>query len=138
MLAPLLALAALVGVVWVAMAVLRNFAILSKRSSGLYYYAYDHDHPPDWVERPARTFNNLMQVPTLFYVLCALILITRRVDAAQLTLAWAFVALRALHAIIYILCNHLPGRFGSYVAGVVTLAVLWFRFASQAWDLVAG
>jgi hypothetical protein len=68
-------------------------------------------------------------------VVCVLMVVFRQVDAAQLTLAWAFVALRVLHAAVYISINYLPARFGSWFAGMVTLMVLWGRFASQVWDL---
>lgn len=132
LLGPILGLVALVAAVWLIMLIVRNYAVIARIASSAYYLKFaDSDHPPDWVERPARTFNNLMQLPTLFYLVCVLGMVTNRCDAAQLHLAWVFVALRALHAGIYITCNHLPSRFGSYVAGLLTLFVLWWRFAEQ-------
>jgi hypothetical protein len=136
LLAPLLTLVLLVGLVWLVMLVFRNYAILKGLISGTYYKRFDVDPPPDWVERPARTFNNLMQVPPLFYLLCVLMLLTQRVDGAQLALAWTFVAARWLHAFIYMIWNYLPARFGAFVASCVTLCVLYVRFALQVTDLV--
>ena len=136
-LAPLLAQVLLVLPVWLSMLIARNYAILTKLISGTYFLAFKDDPPPDWVERPARTFNNLMQLPTLFYLACVLMFVTGRIDAAQVALAWCFVALRILHAVVYIGWNHLPTRFGSYVAGFITLTVIFWRFAAQAWDLLA-
>src|SRR5688572_11535024 len=81
---PMLTLALLIALVWIVMGVFRNYAVLKGIISGNYYRRFDVDAPPDWVERPARTFNNLMQVPQLFYLVCVLMLITQRVDAAQL------------------------------------------------------
>jgi hypothetical protein len=135
LLAPMLALVALVGLVWLAAVVFRNYAILSGLISGNYYRRFDGELPPDWIERPARTFNNLMQVPPLFYLLCVLMLQTGRLDAAQLLLAWTFVAARYAHACIYMVWNHLPSRFGTFVASFVTLIVLYVRFALQTADL---
>jgi hypothetical protein len=91
--------------------------------------------PPDWIERPARTFNNLMQLPALFYVVCLLMLATGVVDRPQIIMAWVFVALRAAHALIYMVWNHVPARFSAYVAGFVTLCFLWVRFAISTWHL---
>jgi hypothetical protein len=77
-----------------------------------------------------------MQLPTLFWCVCTLMMITERLDAAQLLLAWVFVSLRALHAIIYMVWNYVPARFTSWVAGAIALAVMWVRFGMQSWDLV--
>jgi hypothetical protein len=136
LLGPLFALAALIGVVWTNMLIFRNYAAVRGLAPARYYLRYDGELPPDWVERPARAFNNLMQVPLFFCVACLLMMVTERLDAAQVALAWVFVAARLVHAVIYIVWNHLPSRFGAYVAGVVVLAVLFARFARQSWDLV--
>jgi hypothetical protein len=135
LLGPLLALTLLIALVWLVMLVFRNYAILSGLISGTYYRRYDGDTPPEWVERPGRTFNNLMQVPPMFYLLCLLMLQTGRVDAAQLVLAWTFVAARYAHAFVYSVWNHLPWRFGTFVASFATLIVLYVRFALQTSDL---
>jgi hypothetical protein len=121
---------ALVGLLMVA---IRNLATMRGQVSPRYYLAYSGPAPDDWIERPARTFDNLMQLPTLFYVVCLFILITGQLDRAQLAYAWLFVALRALHSLLYISWNPLPYRFATWVMGLVTLLVLWARFALQAW-----
>lgn len=132
-LGPVFALVALVACVWLLMVVVRNLATFRGLSSPQYYLTYNSDVPPEWIERPARTFNNLMQIPTLFYLVCTLMLITRTLDRAQLAYAWVFVAVRALHAVVYIGWNSLPYRFATWIMGCITLWVLWTRFALQAW-----
>ena len=134
LMAPMFAMFALTAVVFLIMVVVRNATVLRGITSPRYYLAYAAEPPPDWVERPARTFNNLMQVPPLFYVVCTLMLISGRLDQAQVALAWIFVVTRALHAIVYIGWNYLPLRFATFVASFITLAVLWARLmnASQA------
>lgn len=136
LLGPLFALATLIALVWTQMLVYRNFAAFKGIAPAAYYLRYSGKLPPDWVERPARAFNNLMQIPLYFCVVCLLMMVTERLDAAQLTLAWVFVATRVAHAVVYIVRNHLPSRFGLYVAGVATLAVILVRFAIQSWDLI--
>lgn len=133
LLRPVVALVGLTGIVWVLMFVFRNVSVARGHASVLYYRSYrTSEAPSEWVERPARTFMNLLELPVLFYVVCILMLITRACDAAQVHLAWVFVGARALHAILYIGWNHVPSRLGAYVAGGATLAVLWSRFAAQA------
>lgn len=133
LLGPVFALAALVGLVWLLMVGFRNYAILRDIASAAYYVDYQRSTPPDWVERPARTFNNLMQLPSMFWCVCALMMITGRVDGAQLFLAWVFVAARVLHALVYMIWNHVPTRFGVWIAASITLAVIWVRFGLQSW-----
>lgn len=135
LLGPMLAMVLLVALVWGVGLIFRNYAVLSGLISGNYFRRFDVDPPPDWVERPARTFNNLMQVPPLFHLVCVLMMQTGRVDRAQLILAWTFVAARSAHALIYMVWNHLPSRFGTFVLSFVTLLVMYVRFALQASDL---
>src|SRR5262249_47318891 len=80
----------------------------------------------------ARTFNNLMQAPGLFYVVCLLMLITKRADVAQIELAWTFVVLRVAHAAVYVLVNLVPYRMALWNSSFVALIVLWFRFGALA------
>jgi hypothetical protein len=136
LLGPIFLLAFLLAVIWLLMAGFRNYAILRGIARGRYYVDYKSEAPPDWVERPARTFNNLMQAPMLFFVVCALMMITRELDSAQLWLAWTFVAARIVHALIYVAWNHVPSRFCSWMCGMIALIVIWTRFAMQSWPLL--
>jgi hypothetical protein len=131
LISPMFALVALTALVWLGVVLVRNTTVLLGITSPAYYADYATAHPPDWVERPARTFNNLMQVPVLYYVVSLLMLVTGRFDTTQIALAWIFVATRALHAVVYIGWNYLPLRFGLWVAGCISVGVLWFRFAAQ-------
>ncbi|PCJ22402.1 MAG: hypothetical protein COA96_14520, partial [SAR86 cluster bacterium] len=127
LLALFFALIGLIGLVWLVMLVFRNYAILKNITTGIYYERYVDDPPPDWVERPARTFNNLMQVPTLFLFACVIMLLTDYADRAQLILAWIFVVIRYLHAVIYMVWNYVPARFGCFVISSITLIVIYTR-----------
>jgi hypothetical protein len=126
---PIASLAALTGVVWVLMVVVRNVTILRGITQAGYYVNYLDDPPPEWVERPARLFNNLFQAPVLFYLVCVLMMLTGRVDESQIALAWVYVATRVVHAIIYLGWNYVPFRFAAWNASTIALAVIWTRFA---------
>lgn len=132
-LGPVFAMVLLVALVALLMIGARNLATLRGQVATRYYLRFSGPEPADWIERPARAFNNLMQLPTLFYLACTLMLVTQHVDRAQLAYTWLFVALRALHAVVYIGWNSLPYRFGTWVMGLLTLAVIWARFALAAW-----
>jgi hypothetical protein len=128
---PVVALVALTAVVVLMMGVYRNVALIRGAVPARYFRGFTADPPAEWVERPARAYMNLLELPVLFYVVCLLMLTTGRFDSVQVSLAWVFVAARCAHAFIHIAFNHVPTRFTAFVAGVVTLAVIWTRFAEQ-------
>jgi hypothetical protein len=128
---PVVALVGLTALVWCLMVVWRNLAVIRGNVSARYFQAYTSDAPAEWVERPTRAYMNLLELPVLFYVACALMLVTGKFDAIQVALAWVFVLTRCVHAFIHIGFNYVPLRFAAFFAGSVTLAVLWTRFAAQ-------
>ena len=127
---PILALVILTGIVWVTMVVYRNVAIIRRAASERYFQSFTAEAPAEWVERPARAYMNLLELPVLFYVVCLLMLATGRFDAVQVSLAWLFVLIRYAHATIHIGFNYVPLRFAAFASGTITLGVLWARFAS--------
>lgn len=85
-----------------------------------------------WPEREtqiANCFHNQLQLPTLFYVLVAFALFTRKADLLFVVLAWAFVLLRVGHAYVHVTSNHVPTRFRWYLGGAVVLLLMWIVFA---------
>ncbi len=128
---PVVALVVLTAIVLVLTVVYRNLAVIRGKVSQRYFKTFTTDQPAEWVERPVRTYMNLLEIPVLFYVACLLMLATGRFDSVQVSLAWVFVITRYVHAFIYIGFNYVPLRFAAFLAGAVTLAVIWTRFASQ-------
>jgi len=128
---PVVALVGLSALVWCLMVAWRNLAVIHGSVSLRYFRAYTSDAPAEWVERPTRAYMNLLELPVLFYVACALMLVTGKFDSTQVALAWVFVLIRCLHAFIHIGFNYVPLRFAAFLAGSLTLAVLWTRFAVQ-------
>jgi hypothetical protein len=126
---PMTAMFALTAVAWLLMTILRFGAVIFGVASVTYFKDYKTEPPAEWIERPARIFNNLMQVPMLFYVVTLMMLAAPWVDRPQVILAWIYVAFRVLHAIIYMGFNYVPFRFATYAASCITLVVMWARFA---------
>ena len=131
LLQPVVALVVLTAIALLLAVVYRNVAIIRRAASERYFRTFTADQPAEWVERPARTYMNLLELPVLFYVACLLMLTTGRFDSVQVSLAWVFVATRYVHACIYIGFNYVPLRFTAFLTGVITLAVIWTRFAEQ-------
>lgn len=130
---PAFAILGLTAVAWILMALLRNAMIAFGKASMRYYHSYVQEAPAEWIERPARTFNNLMQVPMVFYVVCLIAMALDRVDRTQVSLAWLFVALRVAHAFIMLAWNFVPYRFAAYNAAAIALVGLAIRVAERCW-----
>ena len=83
---------------------------------------------PEPVRLPNRNYMNLLELPILFYVGCLALYVTDRADAVMCTLAWAYVALRALHSLIHLTYNNVIQRLSVFALSNFVLATLWIRF----------
>lgn len=92
---------------------------------------------PDRVTQISNAFHNQLELPLLFYVAVAFIMLTRTGDVAQHMLAWMFVALRLAHAWIHTTSNQVIRRFYVYLAGAVVLIAMWVVLAVRV-VLAAG
>lgn len=91
--------------------------------------ALSSDAWSDRIKQIANAFNNQLELPVLFYIAALLAIVTSRVDYAVVVLAWAFVALRLVHAYIHVTHNNVLRRFQVYVGGFMILAALWIYLA---------
>jgi hypothetical protein len=73
----------------------------------------------------SNNFDNQFQLPVLFYVAAILALLIGPIGWPEALLAWAFVALRYVHAFIHVTTNHVVSRFAAYAAGLAVLALFW-------------
>jgi hypothetical protein len=85
--------------------------------------------------RPARerqvqnAYLNQLELAILFYVLTVLSIALRHADLVFVLLAWVFVALRCLHALVHVTDNDVRRRGALFVSGAIVLAVMWAIFA---------
>lgn len=82
---------------------------------------------PQEVSIPNRNFMNLLEVPVLFYIVCAVAYLTQHADSLTLTLAWSYVVLRMLHSLVHLSYNHVMHRLAVFAVSNGVLAVLWLR-----------
>src|SRR6478736_3609273 len=86
-------------------------------------------------EQPARAtqigncFSNQFELPFLFYALIALALPLRHADLFIVLMSWVFVAIRFLHAGIFVTSNNVQQRGMAWFAGVLVLFAMWIYFA---------
>jgi hypothetical protein len=80
---------------------------------------------PAYVSLPNRNYMNLLELPTLFYVVSLLLYVTGGASALTIGLAWAYVALRVVHSAIHISYNHVLHRLTAFTLSNVALVLLW-------------
>lgn len=80
---------------------------------------------------PNRNYMNLLELPTLFYVLCLSMFVTDRADSTACALAWMYVGLRVVHSLIHLTYNHVIHRLVVFALSNFLLAGSWIRFFMQ-------
>ena len=129
MLGPVFAMAALTFAVWLRLYAVRIPEMRRRRihpqavaTSVLKAGAYEDVRASD-------NFANLFEVPVLFYVAALLALVLGLATPLALGLAWAYVALRALHSLIQCSYNKVMHRFAVYSLSCLVLLALWIVLA---------
>ena len=126
---PAVAMAGLTFLVWVRLYQLRLGEMARKRID-----AQQLANAADSVRllvdtRASDNFRNLFELPVLFYpgvLIAAQIGVS---DAGSIALAWAFVALRAVHSVVHCTYNHVMTRFVAYALATLVLIAFWVRLA---------
>ena len=74
-------------------------------------------------------FENLFEIPVLFYVAATTIAITGVADELYVKLLWVFVIFRILHSLIHCTYNKITHRFAAYFISSFVIWVIWIRLA---------
>jgi hypothetical protein len=129
MLGPVFAMVALTFAVWLRLYAVRIPEMRRRRihpqsvaTSVLKAGAYEDVRASD-------NFANLFEVPVLFYVGALVALVLGLATPLALGLAWAYVALRALHSLIQCSYNKVMHRFAVYSLSCLVLLALWIVLA---------
>jgi hypothetical protein len=82
---------------------------------------------PERVTITTRCFNNMFEVPVLFYTACVLCISLGVENLPALVLAWLFVVSRAFQALIHLTGNFLLPRMGAFWISFVSVLLLWIN-----------
>ncbi|MGD8174548.1 MAPEG family protein [Marinimicrobium sp. ARAG 43.8] len=85
--------------------------------------------PSDRALAAARHYDNLFQVPVLFYLACVTTLALGL--NGPIALAWGFVVLRVIHGLIHLSYNNVRHRFAAFMAANLLLIAIWASIALQ-------
>jgi hypothetical protein len=75
-----------------------------------------------------RNYMNLLELPMLFYVAGLMYYVAGRVDQTVLVVAWAYVALRAIHSAIHLSYNDVRQRLVAFGLSNFVLMAFWVLF----------
>ena len=85
---------------------------------------------PDQVQWKSHNYAHLMEQPTIFYP-TLVILALMGASALDVTLAWAYVALRVVHSVWQATVNRIPVRFTLFLLSTACLLVLALHAAQR-------
>ena len=89
-----------------------------------FYKTYDNGSEPRLAAQASRNFINLLEAPTLFYMVCLFALSAKMVDHLFLWLAWAYVIIRYVHSAVHLTKNILPLRMILYFMSWTVLFIM--------------
>jgi len=77
------------------------------------------------VAKLGRNFDNLFEVPVLFYAAGVLAVALNLNSQILLILAWVFVVLRIMHTVIHLTYNHPLHRFFPFLLSFACTVAMW-------------
>ncbi|MBL4572777.1 MAG: MAPEG family protein [Gammaproteobacteria bacterium] len=122
----------LTTVIMVLTARVRIRSVQSGKVPQSYYRLMEGHDIPDFVAKTTRNFNNLFEVPTLFYAGGAVYLALDQTGQLPVISAWVFVAARVLHSIIHLSYNNVLHRLIIFAIGNLSVLVMWLGIVNAA------
>ena len=122
---PLSGMVAITFVTLFRLAYLRFTAASRKELDPNYYRVYQGEGEPEKIAAAARHLTNLFETPVLFYLVVVVIFAAGLSSPAFVTLAWCYVAFRAVHCWIHLGANVVIWRFRVFLLSIITLLTIW-------------
>jgi hypothetical protein len=108
----------------------RRQAVQRGEISAAYFKTYDTGEKlPRRARQADRCYHNLIESTPPFYFVCAAAMALGKVDMILLVLAWAYVAMRALHSFVHLTSNKIGPRSISFGLGWALLLTMAVRVA---------
>ncbi len=88
----------------------------------------DRSLPPH-IQWKAHNHNHLMEQPTLFYAVCAVLAMSGTGNGVNAWIAWAYVGLRITHSLVQATSNRVRTRFMLFMLSSLMLVALTLHAA---------
>jgi len=106
-------------------------AVKSQELNSQYFALMQGQEAPETIIKTTRCFNNLFELPTLFYAACLLSIIAHHESYTILVLAWLFVIARLLQAYVHLTYNNVRHRMYAFGASVTSVAAIWIYLVAN-------
>ena len=90
-----------------------------------YYRLMQGQDVPEFITRSTRCFNNMFEMPVLFYVVSTLFIVLNIQSTAAVTIAWLYVLSRIAHTAVHLGYNNVLHRMIVYLMGSALILALW-------------
>lgn len=125
-LVPMLVVVALTFIAFVKMGAARGAAVKGGQDPN-FYRAHLGSPEPEATTAAVRHWDNLFELPTLFYAGCITAFALNAVSLWTLVFAWGWVVARILQSAVHLTYNNPSHRGGGFVLGVLFMAALWIN-----------
>lgn len=125
---PMLVIVALTFIAFFKMAVARGAAVKGGQDPA-YYRAHIGDPEPEATRAAVRHWDNLFEMPTVFYAACITAFVVGAVTGWMLIFAWAFTIGRLVQSLVHMSYNN-PGHRGiAFSLSALALLAMWVDLA---------
>jgi hypothetical protein len=131
MLYPMILMVLLTFIVGLSAMIHRIASVKSGAVSPQYFKLMEGQDVPEIITKTTRCFNNMFEVPLLFYVGCLLSISLDVESSIGLLLAYVFVLMRYIQAYIHLTSNHLIHRMLSFWLAFISAMGLWLNLLYQ-------
>lgn len=90
---------------------------------------------PDHLLTAEQHYQNVHEMPLLFFVLTVLIYLGTEVSLYFLVLGWSYVILRVMHTLVHLRSNNTLWRRNAFVASFIILVLMWLGLCV---DFISG
>lgn len=124
---PMAALFLLNMIVMFLMLFFRVNAVRTRKVSPRYFKLNQGSELPDILVKLSQNYNNLLELPILFYIICITSLFINAGIENFALYAWIYVVLRYIHSAVHITYNHILHRLAFFTASSFVLIFMWFK-----------
>lgn len=121
---PVLLVVAVTFIGFVKMAIERAAAVKQGQNPE-FYKVYLGDPEPEKTRAAVRHWDNLFELPTLFYAGCLAAYVLAAVSTTVLVCAWIFALGRTVQSLVHITYNNPNHRGGAFTLAFLGLMVMW-------------
>ncbi len=118
---------------------LRYKAVLKDGFDPKYFRLYNNAQSsvpmPEYLVKVTQHFNNLLEMPPLFYLALILLAALNITDTFYVILSWGYLFSRLFHSYIHTTGNRVLKRKNAFIVSMVILMVLWARIAIEVVSL---